>query len=61
MVLFDLSFVVSSYSVLDSDIIEGPSRISLNCPIRYAMVLLLVINAVIISYSAYLNKSLWLL
>lgn len=56
--LFDFLFVVSSYSFLDSDIIEGPSRISLNCPIRYAMVLLLVIEAMIISYPASLNKSL---
>lgn len=26
------------FQSLDSDIIEGPSRISLNCPIRYAVI-----------------------
>lgn len=29
----------SPFGFLDSDIIEGPSRVSLNCPIRYSMVL----------------------
>lgn len=38
--------------ILDSDIIEGPSRISLNCPIRYATVLVAYDSNIVITFFA---------
>ena len=34
--LFDVLIYMFFFVMIDNDIIEGPSRISLNCPIRYA-------------------------
>lgn len=54
--MLDYFLTVTIFSwLLDTDIVEGPSRISLNCPIRYTLILVICSFNIVILFTSYFS------